>query len=938
MKIKTLRLLVLLVGTLVMATTAFGFKQGDGLPGLPSDQNHQFITSDGIAKVRAVLPNFRSTRFAPDAIEIIEGWNQYTDRGLVENAIFTTDPNGHFWDSEYHFDSDNFQKSANLISESRAAIIESVRSGSPQNARKILGMTLHTIQDFYAHSNWVEKRIQNPIFPHPNWAGDDPFKDEAFSEFGAPGDHSLAACSKTLVYDYAPLTTGYYHLDMSPPKSIELGAYTNEWRTFPTVPLVFSWPSDHCVHGGDGSTSGLNKDYDARPRFKEAKVAATEATTDFVQGLLNDIVKEVIKSKNTVQFANNFCAFLKQTQDVCTLPPEDGNISAIGVVDAGIYAGRWFTVTVTGTNLSKYLTVKLIGGNCDEPIDGSRTEFAVRCMTNLPGKTTIEIYERSGTAILRSQTIVIGTADQGVLAFFAKAGTIVGLLAEDLHSTVTTAVWRFAGMIEQFVTVVRDGASQIVGVIFNWPGLQPGTVDLKDGLGRNVETISTKTQVVNIMYVTPPTVIAGRDAVFEVGGESIPTGLTFHFSACGAVIELSDNTSSSRRRFACTVLPNAVAGLATGTISSPGQPGSPFGILLFEFQANIVRPVVTSVSAEPLPKPSASSVVSVTGSHLPSTAVVLVIDANCDHSTAIAKPDGTGFTQWCTFGPEAGTKAVQVMSASDASGFVIDDSKTLTVGAVQPSSTVADTGVTSCTDYAFSPFSLDHTVGLDCALSQDPKGDPVPPRQDGATGRDALAAKGLLEKIGSGPGGFDFTKLDASGAALPASATDWACVRDNHTKLVWENKASDGALRDHRHRYTWYSTAADANGGYAGSLGSNTCGGTLGAACNTQAYVAALNAAQLCGGSGWRLPKLEELRSIANFGRVNPSIDVAWFSNTAFIPSVPSVPGSAVGFWSSNVYSANPTFGVMGMEFSYGLLMTPIKSSLLAARAVMSDK
>lgn len=247
-------------------------------------------------------------------------------------------------------------------------------------------------------------------------------------------------------------------------------------------------------------------------------------------------------------------------------------------------------------------------------------------------------------------------------------------------------------------------------------------------------------------------------------------------------------------------------------------------------------------------------------------------------------------------------------------------------------SKLQDTGVLGCTDYAFSPFSLNHSVGLDCTLSADAQGDPIPARQDAAIGRDALAAKGQLAKVGAGPGGFDFTKLDANGAMLPASASEWACVRDNHTQLVWENKTNDGGLRDYRHRYTWYSSDSSSNGGYAGSPGAGTCGGTLGTSCNTQAYVEAMNLARLCGSDKWRLPKLEELRSIVNFGRVSPSLDTDWFSNLAFVPGVPG--NSAVGFWSSNLYSAGPFEAVMGMEFSYGLLMTPNKASALAMRAV----
>ena len=58
----------------------------------------------------------------------------------------------------------------------------------------------------------------------------------------------------------------------------------------------------------------------------------------------------------------------------------------------------------------------------------------------------------------------------------------------------------------------------------------------------------------------------------------------------------------------------------------------------------------------------------------------------------------------------------------------------------------------------------------------------------------------------------------------------------------------------------------------------STCGNSL-SKCNTQAYVAALNAANYCGYSDWRMPSEEELSSIVDFGRVNPSINPI-FSHT----------------------------------------------------------
>jgi len=161
------------------------------------------------------------------------------------------------------------------------------------------------------------------------------------------------------------------------------------------------------------------------------------------------------------------------------------------------------------------------------------------------------------------------------------------------------------------------------------------------------------------------------------------------------------------------------------------------------------------------------------------------------------------------------------------------------------------------------------------------------PRQDGEFGRDALALAGLLTKIGGGEAGFDFTKISNSGQPLPAAAAlgaganDWACTRDNVTGLLWEVKLNSVAsLRHQTHRYTWYSTDSSINGGNPGSVGSaGTCGSTL-SLCNTQAFVAAVNAQGLCGFNDWRMPDQGQLLGIVSHKRINPAIDPTYFQNT----------------------------------------------------------
>ncbi|WP_127022415.1 DUF1566 domain-containing protein [Rheinheimera mangrovi] len=151
--------------------------------------------------------------------------------------------------------------------------------------------------------------------------------------------------------------------------------------------------------------------------------------------------------------------------------------------------------------------------------------------------------------------------------------------------------------------------------------------------------------------------------------------------------------------------------------------------------------------------------------------------------------------------------------------------------------------------------------------------------QDGEHGRDALARAGQLQKVGGGDAGFDFTKLDASGNDLPASATEWSCVRDNHTGLIWEVKTTDGGLRDMNHFYTWYNPDNSTNGGSAGTQNGGSC---TGSDCDTYAFVQAVNQQGLCGANDWRMPTQKELLGIVHNGQIMPAIDTHYFPNTPF--------------------------------------------------------
>lgn len=182
-----------------------------------------------------------------------------------------------------------------------------------------------------------------------------------------------------------------------------------------------------------------------------------------------------------------------------------------------------------------------------------------------------------------------------------------------------------------------------------------------------------------------------------------------------------------------------------------------------------------------------------------------------------------------------------------------------------------DTGLGAC--YNDSAVAACGTVATDVGTH---------PRQDGRYGRDARQLAGTLSKTGSGDRGFDYTRICVSGqnagtGTCPVSPTpgpssdDWGCTRDNVTGLYWEIKTTTNTdLRYHSHTYAWLMTSG-ANGGNAGSVGGNTCNATLPSSqCNSEAYVAAVNAlaTPVCGFTDWRMPSRLELESIGNHGSV----------------------------------------------------------------------
>lgn len=215
---------------------------------------------------------------------------------------------------------------------------------------------------------------------------------------------------------------------------------------------------------------------------------------------------------------------------------------------------------------------------------------------------------------------------------------------------------------------------------------------------------------------------------------------------------------------------------------------------------------------------------------------------------------------------------------------------------------VGDTGITEC---AGSVDGACEVAGL--------------PGQDAESGRDAEARLGLLEKLDSGPAGFDFTKIGPDGEILPASAPDWSCVADNHSGLMWEVHVDDPADPRHRgHSWTWLETDGQTDGGLAGTADGGSCSGAV---CDTEGKVQAINALALCGSGNWRMPTREELAGLVHAGARDPAIALSHF------------PWTEGGYWTATPMAAGPASAWV-VDFIDGAADVALKSTGLRVRLV----
>ncbi|XP_069021931.1 von Willebrand factor A domain-containing protein 7 [Embiotoca jacksoni] len=188
---------------------------------------------------------------------------------LVQNGLLDRD----FANSApHHFNSEAFSEGRGLITEGVVAIKANIRKENFQAARETLGRVLHTLQDFYSHSNWVELgntdpyiNLIRPDLPLDNLAGVDT---------ATCSDCGSGTCPNQIlpnILNEKKLTSGYLSISSS------------------------TKPSGKCSHGGVADLTsvtrprgGISKDERRSDNVAVHNAAVNAATAASLQ-LLEDI-------------------------------------------------------------------------------------------------------------------------------------------------------------------------------------------------------------------------------------------------------------------------------------------------------------------------------------------------------------------------------------------------------------------------------------------------------------------------------------------------------------------------------------------------------------------------------------------------------------------------------------------------------------------------
>lgn len=244
-------------------------------------------------------------------IEYINFYNELVDQRYGEFKV-----------AKAHFDSEQFKSGQDRLLSLRRAISGKISKKAYSSAREFTGRMLHTLQDFYSHTNWIENLMGevNPITPC-DALGE--FEMEITSTQEGESTPTCSDCMKTgswsffkrsILYGIFAETSSLYKCKdnlasfLKEQKMLTSGYYSGGEDD---NNKMITKPPGKCSHGGvtdrttdDPATGGINKDSthaELAPHYYLHKQAVEVAQKHSMQMLLK-IREDVKNDKLFIEF------------------------------------------------------------------------------------------------------------------------------------------------------------------------------------------------------------------------------------------------------------------------------------------------------------------------------------------------------------------------------------------------------------------------------------------------------------------------------------------------------------------------------------------------------------------------------------------------------------------------------------------------------------
>jgi len=168
-----------------------------------------------------------------------------------------------------------------------------------------------------------------------------------------------------------------------------------------------------------------------------------------------------------------------------------------------------------------------------------------------------------------------------------------------------------------------------------------------------------------------------------------------------------------------------------------------------------------------------------------------------------------------------------------------------------------------------------------------------------------------------------YNKHDINGDLLAHDTEQWSCIHDTDNGLMWEVKSKDNLMRSSNNLYSWLKTDdKQLSNGFADG---GRCQGDI--ACDTNAYVQAMNKQNFCGHNDWRLPTRQQMQTLVYLKNNDEPVKI----NKDYFPET-----VASWYWTASENNDNNNFAWYVL-FRNGLSLSDLKERPKHIRLVRDE-